>query len=70
MGEDEDGRVVRLRAKGRGPCPICGRPQVAQYRPFCSKRCADVDLGRWLGGNYRIASDERPEEPAGEEGEG
>ncbi len=35
-------------------CPICGRPVVADYRPFCSKRCADVDLSRWLGGEYRI----------------
>lgn len=36
-------------------CPICGAAALAAYRPFCSKRCADVDLGRWLGGAYRIA---------------
>lgn len=36
------------------PCPICGRPVVAEFKPFCSKRCADVDLSRWLGGVYRI----------------
>ncbi len=35
-------------------CPICGKPRVRDYRPFCSKRCADVDLGRWLKGNYAI----------------
>jgi len=36
------------------PCPICGRPSVQQHRPFCSSRCADVDLHRWLGGQYAI----------------
>jgi len=40
-------------------CPICGKPATAEMRPFCSKRCADVDLGRWLGGRYAI-----PGEPA------
>jgi hypothetical protein len=35
-------------------CAICGKPQAPQFRPFCSKRCADVDLGRWLKGNYVI----------------
>lgn len=40
------------------PCPNCGKPAVARYRPFCSARCADVDLGRWLNGDYRIAVDE------------
>jgi endogenous inhibitor of DNA gyrase (YacG/DUF329 family) len=40
--------------KGRRRCPICGRPAVQRHRPFCSPRCADVDLGRWIGGDYRI----------------
>jgi endogenous inhibitor of DNA gyrase (YacG/DUF329 family) len=35
-------------------CAICGRPQDARFKPFCSKRCADVDLGRWLKGGYAI----------------
>jgi uncharacterized protein len=35
-------------------CPICGKPRHPDYRPFCSKRCADVDLGRWLKGSYAI----------------
>ena len=43
-------------------CPLCGKPRVERYRPFCSKRCADVDLARWLGGTYRIASNETGEE--------
>lgn len=38
-------------------CPICGKPSVPQYRPFCSKRCADVDLARWLRGDYRIPAE-------------
>jgi endogenous inhibitor of DNA gyrase (YacG/DUF329 family) len=36
------------------PCPICRKPSVEAYRPFCSKRCADIDLARWLGGTYAI----------------
>lgn len=39
-------------------CPICGKDAAAQYRPFCSKRCADVDLSRWLGDGYRIPTEE------------
>ena len=35
-------------------CPICGKEADPKYRPFCSKRCADVDLGRWLTGSYAI----------------
>ena len=35
-------------------CPICGKPTVDPYRPFCSKRCAEVDLHRWLTGAYAI----------------
>ncbi len=35
-------------------CPICKAPTEMRYRPFCSRRCADVDLARWLSGNYAI----------------
>lgn len=35
-------------------CPICGRATEADYTPFCSRRCADVDLGRWLTGAHVI----------------
>jgi endogenous inhibitor of DNA gyrase (YacG/DUF329 family) len=38
----------------RPKCPICGKPRSEDYRPFCSKHCADVDLGRWLGGRYVV----------------
>lgn len=42
-------------------CPICGKPVKLESRPFCSKRCADIDLGRWLGEAYRIPAEEPPE---------
>ena len=42
-------------------CPICGKPTVFPYKPFCSKRCADIDLNRWLTGAYVIESDEEEE---------
>lgn len=44
-------------------CPICGRETVPGFRPFCSRRCADVDLGRWLTGSYRIPVVEGDEDP-------
>ena len=46
----------------RGKCPICGRPGVPDYRPFCSRRCADVDLARWLGCAYAIPDPGESEE--------
>ncbi|QIE57285.1 DNA gyrase inhibitor YacG [Pikeienuella piscinae] len=39
-------------------CPICGAPTETRWRPFCSKRCADIDLGRWLTGAYAVPVDE------------
>jgi endogenous inhibitor of DNA gyrase (YacG/DUF329 family) len=51
--------VAPFAATGRGkPCPICGRPSSVEMRPFCSKRCADIDLGRWLGGQYCVPTSE------------
>jgi uncharacterized protein len=38
------------------PCVVCGKPQVEDFRPFCSRRCADVDLHRWLSGAYTVPS--------------
>ena len=37
-------------------CPICAEEAVQKYRPFCSKRCADIDLGRWMNGSYTVPS--------------
>ncbi len=39
-------------------CPICQKEMDQKYRPFCSKRCADIDLGRWFDGTYTLAGDE------------
>lgn len=39
-------------------CPICSRKPDPKLHPFCSKRCADVDLAKWLGGGYAIPSDD------------
>ena len=36
------------------PCPVCGKPASKAFEPFCSKRCAQVDLNRWLSGGYAI----------------
>lgn len=41
-------------------CPICDKQSAPDYRPFCSKRCANVDLGRWLNGSYAIPTEETP----------
>lgn len=44
-------------------CPICARPADPAYRPFCSRRCADVDLAHWLRGSYAVpAPEEDPDE--------
>lgn len=44
-------------------CPICGRPAEADHAPFCSRRCADLDLQRWLSGRYAIpAADDGPQD--------
>jgi uncharacterized protein len=48
--------VTRLRPPK--PCPICSKLSVQKYHPFCSARCADLDLGRWLKGSYVIPGKE------------
>jgi uncharacterized protein len=45
-----------------GACPICSKPAEHKFRPFCSKRCADVDLNRWLSGAYAIPVTEAEDE--------
>ena len=49
-------------------CPICAKESDPKYRPFCSRRCADVDLARWLNGSYAIPAvaveDENPPDDA------
>lgn len=51
-------------------CAVCGKPQAPAYRPFCSKRCADVDLNRWLTGGYAIPAveaDDDPDDPSADD---
>ena len=50
-------------------CPICGRPTEQRWRPFCSKRCADIDLGRWLKGQYAVPAEEAPDPDLGPDSE-
>lgn len=57
MTDADRAKVTPLRQRRRR-CPICRKPAVAAWRPFCSKRCADVDLGRWLGEAYRLPVEE------------
>jgi endogenous inhibitor of DNA gyrase (YacG/DUF329 family) len=65
--------MTKLKTRGGAPspCPICGTPARPNSAPFCSVRCADVDLGRWFGERYRVPTEaavERellPEEDAG-----
>jgi uncharacterized protein len=52
------------------PCPICGKTAAAATRPFCSKRCADIDLHRWLGGVYVVPDAPATAADANEEGGG
>ena len=67
-GEDVMGDVHPFRGRAGKPakpgCPICGKRPDSDHRPFCSPRCKQVDLGRWLGGDYRLPTEEvaEPEE--------
>lgn len=62
MLDDEKGDAA---TRGGGECPICGGATVERHHPFCSRRCADIDLGRWLKGAYVI-----PGRPLSDEDEG
>ena len=53
-------------ASNKGGCPICGKPTEDKFKPFCSTRCRQVDLNRWLSESYRIPGAERP--GSGEDG--
>lgn len=70
MSEPSDERPARPPR----PCPICRKMSVAAYHPFCSKRCADVDLSRWFGEVYAAPAEETDDDetpplaPRGDEG--
>ena len=46
-------RLSQNKPSGK-PCPICGKPAIEASKPFCSERCRDVDLNRWLSNSYAI----------------
>jgi endogenous inhibitor of DNA gyrase (YacG/DUF329 family) len=66
--DDNDGKATLP----LGTCPTCGKPAVEAHRPFCSKRCADVDLQRWFSGRYAIpiVADDGKEDPPEDDGAG
>lgn len=43
-------------------CPICKKDTAKTYRPFCSKRCADIDLSKWMTGSYAVPSQDREDD--------
>jgi hypothetical protein len=60
-------RAKAPKDKGRAnasakPCPICGKPAIETSRPFCSPRCRDVDLNRWLSNSYVIPGTKEDDE--------
>ena len=64
---EKAGNEPRKNARSKGGrkvrrCPICGKPAAEETRPFCSSRCRDVDLNRWLSGRYVIPGSENDEE--------
>ena len=62
MNENDYIRVMSDAPIPTPACPICGKPRAQQFRPFCSKRCADVDLNRWLKGVYAVPVTETDDE--------
>lgn len=55
-------------SKSTAKCPQCGKPTVQAYRPFCSKRCADLDLGKWLNESYVLPGDSEIPDEVSDEG--
>jgi len=58
----EDPKKTSARTRTARPCPICGKPAQQATHPFCSKRCRDVDLNRWLSGAYVVPGAENEDE--------
>ncbi len=68
MAETEGGRSAKVEPLRKArPCPECGRPSQREHYPFCSDRCRNLDLSRWLKGSYAIPVVE--DESKAEEGE-
>ena len=65
---DNENNPPPAKASSAKPCPICGKPAVQRFKPFCSSRCADIDLGRWLKGSYVIPGEAVDEAESGKPG--
>jgi endogenous inhibitor of DNA gyrase (YacG/DUF329 family) len=61
------GQNPEIQATVGGRCPICGKLSEHAHRPFCSRRCADIDLAHWLGGGYVIAGGSRDADEDGDD---
>jgi len=61
-GQGEGGKGGGGTGGAARSCPICGKPSQQATRPFCSKRCRDVDLNRWLSGSYVVPGAESEDE--------
>jgi len=55
---------VKVASATKALCPTCGKPTAQEWRPFCSKRCADIDLGRWFNERYVVPTPAEPEDPS------
>ena len=64
MAKSDANDAITPLPTGARRCPICGKTVTARDQPFCSARCANIDLGRWLKGNYSVPTDEPPEDGA------
>lgn len=64
----DDGHKGGHPPKAGRPCAICSQPADPKFRPFCSSRCADLDLGRWLKGAYAIPAVETDDIDDGDDG--
>ena len=64
MASSRPDRIVKV-----GKCPICKAVGDPLYRPFCSRRCSNVDLARWLGGSYAIPGGSNDADAAGDDAE-
>jgi endogenous inhibitor of DNA gyrase (YacG/DUF329 family) len=68
-GMSERADAPRSKSPGSKPCPICGKPAVPEFHPFCTRRCANVDLNRWLGGVYAVPVKDDEDEDGAEKRE-
>jgi len=54
LTEQNEMVVINLTTQGNSKCPMCGSKVIQKFRPFCSPRCGDLDLSKWLNGGYSV----------------